>query len=124
MERMENTVVLTAEEYENLKKAAKPGQRAARLCCSKKLLIANLTLSVALAILVAVGVFFTDKDMTPLTVVAGLAWGVAGADVAVYSWKAKAENKIKLTQGMVRDMAEKYGIDAVVQLASITLNDN
>lgn len=104
--------------------AVTPTAKRDGMCFSKKLLFATLSLSFILALLVALGVFFTDKDMTPLTVVAGLSWGVTATDVAVYSWKAKAENKIKLTLGMVKDLAADYGIDAVVQLANITLTDN
>ena len=40
-----------------------------------------------------------------------------------YYWKARAENRIKLTKGMVDDWADKYGIDAVATLAGIVLNE-
>ena len=40
-----------------------------------------------------------------------------------YFWKARTENKLKLTKSMVEDWAEKYGIDAVVNLAGIILHD-
>ena len=45
------------------------------------------------------------------------------AVTAVYSWKAKAENKIKLTNIMVKELADKYGIEAVVSLLGISLSD-
>ena len=37
--------------------------------------------------------------------------------------EAKAENKIKLTNIMVKELADKYGIEAVVSLLGISLSD-
>ena len=69
------------------------------------------------------GVFFTEKDMTPLVTVLCFDGGVTGAATGFYYWKARAENKIKLTKVMVDEWAEKYGIDAVVSLAGIILSE-
>ena len=126
MEQMEDTVILTKEEYATLQKTAKRARRKDRqkkLCCSKKVLATCWATTILLTVICVLAFFLTDKDVTPLATIAGFAWGVTAADTAVYSWKAKAENKIKLTNTMVGELADKYGIDAVVSLLGITLSD-
>ena len=129
MKRIENAVVLTVEEYEALEKAgqkSKQGRRQKaheRLCCSKKVLLTSWATTILLTLTCLLAFFLTEKDTTPLATVAGLSWGVTAAVTAVYSWKAKAENKIKLTNIMVKELADKYGIEAVVSLLGITLSD-
>ena len=128
MKRVENAVVLTAEEYEALERTAQKGKRQKqkereKLCCSKKVLVTSWAGTVALTLTCVLAFFLTAKDITPLATIAGLSWGVTAAVTAVYSWKAKAENKIKLTNIMVKELADKYGIEAVVSLLGITLSD-
>lgn len=94
-----------------------------KLCTSKKLLYTILLTTIALTVLTVYGVFFTDKDMNVMSILAGLSWGVTATDVAVYSSKAKAENKIKLVEAMVKNLGETYGVDAVVELARIALEE-
>lgn len=125
MKRVENAVVLTAEEYEALERAAQRGKqgRQQKLCCSKKTLVTSWATTILLTVTCLLAFFLTEKDTTPLATVAGLSWGVTAAVTAVYSWKAKAENKIKLTNIMVKELADKYGIEAVVSLLGISLSD-
>ena len=131
MKRVENAVVLTAEEYEALERAAKKSNQGRRqkrqerekLCCSKKVLVTSWAGTSALTLTCVLAFFLTEKDITPLATIAGLSWGVTAAVTAVYSWKAKAENKIKLTNIMVKELADKYGIEAVVSLLGISLSD-
>ena len=118
MRRVGNAVVLTAKEYEALKQ-----KQTSKLCCSKKILVVSWSSTALLTAISLLAFFLTDKDVTPLGTLAGLSWGVTAAVTAVYSWKAKAENKIKLTNIMVKDLADKYGIDAVVSLLGVTLSD-
>ena len=128
MKRVENAVMLTPEEYKALERNAKNGKRqkpkeTTKLCCSKKVLVTSWVTTILLTVISLLAFFLTDKDITPLGTLTGLSWGVTAAVTAVYSWKAKAENKIKLTNTMVKDLADKYGIDAVVSLLGITLSD-
>lgn len=125
MKRVENAIVLTAEEYEALKQEAKQCKKRTqeRLCCSKKVLVTSWITTILLTLTCLLAFFLTAKDTTPLATVAGLSWGVTAAVTAVYSWKAKAENKIKLTNVMVKELADKYGIEAVVSLLGISLSD-
>ena len=91
MKHVENAVVLTAEEYEALEKAAKKGRGGERqksaespkLCCSKKVLVTSWTATVTLTLTCVLAFFFTHKDTTPLATVASLSWGVTAAVTAV-----------------------------------------
>lgn len=94
-----------------------------RLCCSKKMLVVSYTITIALTVCLLLGAFLSDRDMTPIATITGLAWAEVTASNAFYYWKARSENRIKLTKGMVEEWADKYGIDAVVSLSGITLND-
>ena len=126
MERRENIVILSNAEYESLQKAVKQASgndRKEKLCCSKKVLVTSWATTILLTVTCLMAFFLTEKDTTPLATVAGLSWGVTAAVTAVYSWKAKAENKIKLTNVMVKELADKYGIEAVVSLLGISLSD-
>ena len=93
------------------------------LCCSKKLMVVSWSTTLLLTLLTAVGAFFVEKDISPLLTVASLSWGETATATAFYYWKARAENRIKLTQAMVEAWADKYGIEAVASLASIILNE-
>lgn len=97
------------------------GQR--NLCCSKKIVLASYIATILLTVLTVVGVFFSSNDITPIATVAGLSWAETAACNAFYFWKAKNENRIKLTEKMVNDLADKYGIDAVANLTNIILRD-
>ena len=121
MKHIENAVVLTAKEYDALEKAVIAERK--RMCCSKKVLVTSWVTTILLTLTCLFAFFLTAKDTTPLASVAGLSWGVTAAVTAVYSWKAKAENKIKLTNIMVKELADKYGIEAVVSLLGISLSD-
>ena len=79
--------------------------------------------TVLLTILTVVGVFFVERDVTPLLTVAGLSWGETATATGFYYWKARTENRIKLTTAMVDAWADKYGIEAVASLASIILGE-
>lgn len=94
-----------------------------KLSCSKKVVIVSFLIMVALIGVTIYGIFFTEKDMTALATLAGSAVVETAAVTAGYLWKAKAENKIKLVNQLIKDNADKYGIDAVVSLAGIVLSD-
>lgn len=131
MKRVESAIVLTTEEFDALERDAKKGKLGTRkktkerekLCCSKKVLVTSWATTILLTLTCLLAFFLTQKDTTPLATIAGLSWGVTAAVTAVYSWKAKAENKIKLTNIMVKELADKYGIEAVVSLLGISLSD-
>lgn len=94
-----------------------------KLSCSKKVVVVSFTIMVLLIGTTVFGIFFTDKDMSSLATLAGTSVVETAAVTAGYLWKAKAENKIKLVNQLIKDNADKYGIDAVVSLAGIVLSD-
>lgn len=40
-----------------------------------------------------------------------------------YMWKSKAENKVKISYGMIQKLANKYGIENVIALLQNILDD-
>lgn len=96
-----------------------------RLCCSKKIVVVSYAVTGLLTATLVLGVFLAPSEinLTPLEVVTGLAWGETAVASGFYYWKARTENKIKLTKAMVDDWADKYGIDAVATLAGIILSE-
>ena len=98
-------------------------KRCAELCCSKKIVWTSWGVFVALLCALLYGLFFTEKDMTPLVTVLCFDGGVTGTATAFYFWKARTENRLKLTKSMVEDWAEKYGMDSVVNLAGIIFGE-
>ena len=94
-----------------------------KLCCSKKIVLASYTATAVLSLLTAVGAFFCETDITPIATVAGLSWAETAACNAFYFWKAKHENRIKLAERMIKDLADQYGIEAVTNLTNIILRD-
>ena len=95
----------------------------AGLCCSKKIVWTSWVIFVALLCALLYGLFFTEKDMSPLVTVLCFDGGVTGTATAFYFWKARTENRLKLTKSMVEDWAGRYGMDSVVNLAGIIFND-
>lgn len=94
-----------------------------RLCCSKKTLVTSWAVFITLLLCLLYGLFFTDKDMTPLVTVLCFDGGVTGAATGFYYWKAKAEKKLELFERMAEKWEKKYGIEAVTALAQTILND-
>ena len=78
---------------------------------------------VALLIALICGVFFTERDMTPLTIVLGADSAVTGAATGFYFWKAKAEKKLELFERLAAKWEKKYGIEAVTTLAQVIFTE-
>ena len=97
--------------------------RRRKLCCSKKIVLSSYVITILLTLCTLAGSFLTDRDMSSVATITGLAWAETTASNAFYFWKAKNENRIKLTNQMVDALAEKYGIDAVVSFVGIVLKD-
>lgn len=89
---------------------------------SKKLVIILFLLDLLLTVLTimfpAVGI-----PADGLYIVTPLAWTSFDVAAGFYYWKSKNENRSKYTQKFVRQMAEKYGIDAALRAAEIVLKD-
>ena len=94
-----------------------------RLCCSKKIVAVSWGTTLLLTILTVICVFFAEIDTSPLLTVTSLSWGETATATGFYYFKARAENRIKLTQAMIEAWADKYGIEAVANLANIVLKE-
>ena len=84
---------------------------------SKKILRVSFAAAISLSIAVAVGTF-TDHDVSSLTIIAGSAWAEVAAAAACYYAKARAENRLKLTQSIVQTLSKikRFEPDVLVQI--------
>lgn len=89
---------------------------------SKKLVIWSWSVTCTLALLTILAVFL-QIDASELGVLTGLSFAETGVATGFYYWKAKSENRIKLTKQMMKDWAEEYGVDSVVSLAPLILGE-
>lgn len=94
-----------------------------KFSCSKKVVVTSFLIMITLITATCYGVFCTERDMTIIGTLAGSTVVETAAVTTGYLWKAKAENKIKLINQLIKDNADKYGIEAVIQLAGIVLSD-
>ena len=46
----------------------------------------------------------------------GLAYGEVSVFTVVYANKAKAENKLKISYGFIKKLADKYGIENIIPI--------
>lgn len=85
---------------------------------SKKILIFSY-----LMLGVFIIIFLTVEDKTAAaTVLCG--WIVeCGGATAFYFWKAKNENRSKYALEFVRELADKYGLDATARIIESVLKD-
>lgn len=85
---------------------------------SKKILIFSY-----LMLGVFIIIFLADEDKTAAaTVLCG--WIVeCGGATAFYFWKAKNENRSKYALKFVRELADKYGLDATARIIESVLKD-
>lgn len=89
---------------------------------SKKILIASWCATITLTLIVIIGSFL-NFNMDAVSMITALAWGELTASHAFYYWKAKNENRIKITQQMMKDWARRYGVESVATLAEIILKE-
>ncbi len=91
--------------------------------CSKKLLVVSWSAATALTLVSIILPMLTPADMQGLYIALPLSWGELTAATGFYFWKSKNENRYKYTHKFVMELAEKYGIDAALRAAEITLKD-
>lgn len=89
---------------------------------SKTIINRSWIIAIALTIVVVIGSVFS-LPVSDVTTVAVVAWGEVATAHGFYFWKARSENRSKFAMQLVRDLAEQYGIDAVVGLASTVLQE-
>lgn len=89
---------------------------------SKILLFIDVIVAITLTAIVVYGAFY-GVDMSNVTMIAGLWDAQLGVVIGAYFWKSKNENRSKHAMQLVRDLAEKYGFENVVNLAEVILKD-
>lgn len=89
---------------------------------SKRILWVDVTVAIIVTAAVLIGDFF-GRDMTNSAIVAGLWDAQLAAVIGFYSWKAKNENRSKHAMELVKELADKYGIEAVVKIAEVVLKE-
>jgi len=73
--------------------------------------------------LLVYGTFFTTKEMGTFVIVVSCAWAEVAAYNAVYAWKAKCENRLKITYDFVERMADQYGIENITPILQSIIQD-
>ncbi len=96
---------------------------AKRMETSKKLVYLSDSIAICLSAAVICGTFFTDRDIGALAQVSVASLTECGVANGFYYWKAKNENRYKYVIRLIREWAEKYGIDAVIRIADIVLKE-
>ena len=71
-------------------------------------------LSWAVAISLTIVAVITQSDA--MITLCGLAYGEVSVFTAVYANKAKAENKLKISYGFIKKLADKYGIENITPI--------
>ena len=93
-----------------------------RIETSKLILLVDITIAVAVTVSVILGER-SGFDMTSSALVAGLWDAQLAVAVGFYYWKSKNENRAKYAQQLVKELADKYGMDSVARIAEIILRD-
>ena len=89
---------------------------------SKRIMLVNFVVAFILLVAVILGAFL-NKDMSQVAAIS-IGWDAQLATSAgFYFWKAKNENRSKHAMTLVERLAEKYGIEHVVDLAQVVLKD-
>lgn len=89
---------------------------------SKFILVVNLLVAILLTAVVIVGTFL-NRDMSQVTAVVVCWDGQLAITTGFYYWKAKNENRSKHAMGLVKELAEKHGIENVIELTEVVLKD-
>lgn len=87
-----------------------------KITTTKKVLWLSWMLFLALIIMTALGL----ETGVAMEVVGGI---VTAITTGFYIWKSKAENREKIALSMVDELADKYGIENVIQLLDTILED-
>lgn len=89
----------------------------------KKWGVLSWLVTIALSVVMTIGVFCTDKDMSQLATVCGFAWADTGVYTAAYAFKERAENKKKIAVSFVKEMAAEYGVENIIPLAQSIIEE-
>lgn len=89
----------------------------------KKWGIMSWLLTIIVSLIVVFSAFSGLGNTEILMRICELSWADTGVFTAAYAFKERTENKRKIACGMIREMAEKYGIENVAPLAQTIISD-
>ena len=89
---------------------------------SKKILYIVGILTTAVVIATFVVMWYT-QNVEPLQVLIPAIFAEAAAGTGFYYWKAKTENKIKITKQLILDVADQHGIENAIEIARVCFHD-
>lgn len=89
---------------------------------SKKVLWLSWIAAIVLTTIAIIGGKY-GVNTDSATTLACLAWGEVTAVHGFYMWKSKNENRSKHAMNLVRELADKYGIDNVTGIIESVLKD-
>lgn len=96
--------------------------RSIRIETSKKILWLDLIIGIIVTVTVIVG-NCRGLNMAEAAIVAGFWDAQLAAVVSFYLWKSKNENRSKHAMALVRELADKYGIESAAHIAEIVLKE-
>lgn len=84
---------------------------------SKLILFFSYCCAILLSITMIIATF-VNIETSSLTILASAAWGEVAVHTAVYSIKAKAENRLKILLSMIKELSQndKFEPEIIVQL--------
>ena len=89
---------------------------------SKLILAVDFIVAIILSGIVVHGAYL-EKDMSHVVSIAGFWDAQLTVAIGFYYWKSKNENRSIHTMRFVSSLADKYGIEQVVNLANTILKD-
>lgn len=89
---------------------------------AKKILKIN-GIVVIVAIICTIVMAFIGTLTSDMAIVTGSLITEYGAVIAFYLWKSKNENRAKYAQKFINALADKYGIQAAIDMSSVVLKD-
>lgn len=94
-----------------------------KMSTMKKWGILSWGTSIILLILVVIGVFFTDKDMSVLGTVCGLSFAETAVFDGCYAYKERSANKMKMALGFIKELADKYPLSDLSPIIQSVIQD-
>lgn len=89
---------------------------------SKKILWLDIGIGILVTAAVIIG-NFRGLSMIEAATVAGLWDAQLATVIGFYLWKSKNENRSKHAMALVRELADKYGIESAAHIAEIVLKE-
>lgn len=67
--------------------------------------------------------FYKTFDTDTLLGICGMSWAEVGVFTAAYAFKEKTENKQKIAVGLIHDLANEYGLEALAPVIEAVIQE-